>query len=362
MDRRILNYQTVLITGGAGFVGSNLSISLKKKHSSLKVVALDNLKRRGSELNIKRLKENNIEFIHGDIRNPEDLEFKCKVDLLIECSAEPSVLAGYGESPAYLINTNLLGTINCLELARKNNADVIFLSTSRVYPYDAINGIKMNEAHTRFEWSSEQVRRIPGWSKEGIDVDFTTNGSKSMYGATKLCSEVILQEYIQMYGLRAVINRCGVIAGPWQFGKVDQGVFTLWMLAHYFKRPLKYIGFGGRGKQVRDLLHIEDLFNLIELQLAEIADINGNIFNVGGGDNVNLSLLEATGLCEQITGNRIEIFSEPETRPADLAIYITDNKKVMSTFKWRPNRNAESILKDIYAWIQDNEKILYNVL
>jgi len=348
-----LKYKTMLVTGGAGFVGSNLAVSFKKKYSSLNVLSLDNLKRRGSELNIKRLKENNIEFIHGDIRNPEDLEFKCKIDLLLECSAEPSVLAGYGESPAYLINTNLVGTINCLELARKNNSDVIFLSTSRVYPYGAINCIKTNEMRTRFEWSSEQVQNIPGWSTKGIDVDFTTNGPKSMYGATKLCSEVILQEYMQMYGLKAVINRCGVIAGPWQFGKVDQGVFTLWMLAHYFKRPLKYIGFGGKGKQVRDLLHIEDVFDLIELQLEKINDISGNVFNVGGGGNVNLSLLETTRLCEQIT---------PKTRPADLAIYITDNEKVTSTCKWRPNKNAESILKDIFAWIKNNEKVLYNIL
>ena len=190
------------------------------------------------------LKDNNVEFIHGDIRNPEDLEFKCKIDILLECSAEPSVLAGYGESPAYLINTNLVGTINCLELARKNNSDVIFLSTSRVYPYDAVNSIKTIETDTRFEWAEKQGRDIQGWSNDGIGVDFLLIGPKSMYGATKLCSEIILQEYIAMYGIRGIINRCGVIAGPWQFGKVDQGVFTLWMLSHYFKRPLKYIGFG----------------------------------------------------------------------------------------------------------------------
>ena len=143
----------------------------------------------------------------------------------------------------------MVGTINCLELARKNKADVVFFSTSRVYPYDAINSIKTIETETRFEWSNNQDRDILGWSKNGIDVNFALNGPKSMYGATKLCSEIILQEYIRMYEIRCVINRCGVIAGPWQFGKVDQGVFTLWMLAHYFKKPLKYIGFGGKGSK-----------------------------------------------------------------------------------------------------------------
>ena len=128
-----------------------------------------------------------------------------------------------------------------------------------------------------------------------------------MYGATKLCSEIIMQEYIKMYGIRGLINRCGVIAGPWQFGKIDQGIFTLWMLAHYFKRPLKYIGFGGNGKQVRNVLHINDLFDIIVKQLSSINKVSGEIYNVGGGTFANLSLAETTVLCEKITGNKIQI-------------------------------------------------------
>jgi CDP-paratose 2-epimerase len=352
-----MQYETILITGGAGFVGSNLAVSFKQKHPDLNVIVLDNLKRRGSELNLKRLKEAGIQFIHGDIRNREDLELKNKIDLILECSAEPSVLAGYDESPAYIINTNLVGTINCLELARKSKADVVFLSTSRVYPYGVINSVKTIETETRFKWCEEQGKGIPGWSTKGIDVDFTLNGPKSMYGATKLCSEVLLQEYINMYGIRGVINRCGVVAGPWQFGKVDQGVFTLWMLAHYFKKPLKYIGFGGTGKQVRDLLHIEDLFDLIELQLESIDKINGEVYNVGG-NGINLSLFEATQLCESITGNKLVIKSEPTTRPADITIYITNNQKIFNTINWKPKRNAKCVLNDTYLWIKDNEKTL----
>ncbi len=154
-----MKYKSILITGGAGFVGANLAVSFKKKYPKLEIIALDNLKRRGSELNINRLKENNIRFVHGDIRNPEDLIFDTKVELLIDCSAEPSVLAGFGDNPAYIINTNLSGTINCLELARKNKADVVFLSTSRVYPYEVINNIKTIELETRFEWQDNQVLR-----------------------------------------------------------------------------------------------------------------------------------------------------------------------------------------------------------
>jgi dTDP-D-glucose 4,6-dehydratase len=121
-----MDYKTILITGGAGFVGSNLALLFKAKYPKTKLIVLDNLKRRGSELNILRLKDQGIVFVHGDIRNPEDCELNEKIDLLLECSAEPSVLAGFNESPRYVINTNLAGTVNCLELARKHKADIVF--------------------------------------------------------------------------------------------------------------------------------------------------------------------------------------------------------------------------------------------
>src|SRR5476651_361092 len=133
-----MNYKNILITGGAGFVGSNLALKLKKDCPQLNITVLDNLKRRGSELSLKRLKAADIDFVHGDIRNKEDLVFE-KVDLLIECSAEPSVLAGINSSPDYLMNTNLIGTLNCLEVARAHGAACVFLSTSRVYPISYIN-------------------------------------------------------------------------------------------------------------------------------------------------------------------------------------------------------------------------------
>lgn len=345
----------MLVTGGAGFVGSNLSIGFKAKYPHLRVISLDNLKRRGSELNIKRLKENDVEFVHGDVRNPEDLELNTKIDLLLECSAEPSVLAGYGESPAYVVNTNLAGTINCLELVRKHKANIVFLSTSRVYPYDAVNCLKTVETETRFEWAEESVNNVPGWSKKGLDINFTLNGPKSMYGATKLCSEIVLQEYIKMYGIRGVINRCGTIAGPWQFGKIDQGVFTLWMLAHCFEKPLKYIGFGGAGKQVRDLIHIDDLFSLVDKQASSFDRINGKVYNVGGGPEVNLSLCETTRLCEEITKKQIKIARDPKTREADIIIYITDNGRLYDDLSWRPKKGPREILEDIYKWICANK-------
>jgi len=343
-----MKYKTILITGGAGFIGSNLAVSFKNRYRGLEVIALDNLKRRGSEMNLARLKENGVDFIHGDIRNPEDLTLNKKIGLVIECSAEPSVLAGYGTNPKYIINTNLLGTVNCLELARVNKADVIFLSTSRVYPYEAINNIKAQEKATRFDWEN----------KKGISESFTTSGAKTLYGATKLASELLLEEYAASYGIKAVINRCGVVAGPWQFGKVDQGIFTYWLLGHYFKKELKYIGFGGKGKQVRDLLHVSDLFNLIDKQANQMDKVNGKIYNVGGGRFANLSLRELSALCAKITGNSIKIGNENNTRPGDIKIYISDNSRVAHDLGWATKKNAEEILMDTFRWIKNFEKQL----
>ena len=353
----LIPYKSILVMGGAGFVGSNLALLFKKTYPQIKVQVFDNLSRRGSELNISRLRNGGIDFLHGDIRNIEDFQKIAAFDLMIECSAEPSVLAGYGESPAYLLNTNLMGAINCFELARIKKADIVFLSTSRVYPYETINGINVTEDETRFSWSGKsKAEDLEGL--KGISEAFPLNGVRSMYGASKLSAELILQEYINMYQMKGIINRCGVVAGPWQFGKVDQGVFTLWVLAHYFKKGLSYIGYGGEGKQVRDLLHIADLFELLKIQLLHLGDHNGHIFNVGGGLECSLSLLETTKLCEEIVGDAIKIESIPENRPADLRIYITDNSKVNETFGWKPKKTPRDIIQDIYLWVKENQSAL----
>jgi CDP-paratose 2-epimerase len=343
----------VLITGGAGFVGSALSLGLAQLHPDWQITALDNLKRRGSELNLPRLKQAKIEFVHGDIRNPEDLDAGLlQPDLILECSAEPSVLAGY-TSPGYTLNTNLVGTIHCLELARKTQADLIFLSTSRVYPIAYLNQAQFTETETRFQLSAEQS--IVGLSQEGVAEEFPLDQARSLYGTTKLASELLILEYADAYPLRTLINRCGVLTGPWQMGKVDQGVFALWMARHYFQIPLKYIGYGGLGKQVRDFLHIADLLNLIDLQIQQFEQLQGQTFNVGGGRDNSLSLSETTALCQEITGHHIPIESVPENRSGDVPIFITDSRKVSAATGWHPQRNAKTTLQDIYTWICDHE-------
>ena len=350
----------ILITGGAGFVGSNLAISFKQEFPSHEIICFDNLKRRGSELNISRLLDNGIEFIHGDVRCKEDFHEIKEVDFIIDASAEPSVLAGIYSPIEQVYNNNLTGTVNCLELAKRFNAAFIFLSTSRIYPIKTLESLNFIEKETRFELSKQQS--IPGVSERGVAEEFPLNGSRSFYGTTKLASELMITEYSALAGVKAVINRCGVITGPWQMGKVDQGVVVLWMARHFWKQKLSYIGYGGFGKQTRDILHVNDLFALIKWQLENIDRINGETFNVGGGLDGTVSLLELTQFCQEITGNKIEIERVAETRPADIKFYCTDNTKVFSTTGWTPQTKPLEIMKGVYQWIKANESSLTKIL
>ncbi len=349
----------ILVTGGAGFVGSSLAISLRREMNG-EVVALDNLRRRGAELALSRLEAGGVEFRHGDIRNPEDLEAVRPFDLLIDCSAEPSVQAGYGESPVYLLHTNLVGTLNCLEAARLCGADLVFLSTSRVYPIAGLRALPLEQRAGRFELASGSSG--VGWSTDGISTEFPVGGSRSMYGASKLCSELLIEEYRSMYGLRAVINRCGVLSGPWQMGQVDQGFFVLWVARHLYGGQLDYIGFGGKGLQVRDVLHVEDLFKLLRIQIRDIEQHDGRVYNVGGGVERSISLVELTDLCRRGSLTPIAIGSRAETHPADVPYYVTNNAAVTAATGWVPETNLETLFEDVATWLRDNRNILEGIL
>ena len=350
----------IIITGGAGFVGSTLCLELKDKYPNYEIIAFDNLKRRGSELNLADFQKQGIPFIHGDIRNIEDLTALGSFDVLIEASAEPSVTAGLDSDPTYVINNNLYGSINCFNICLKNKAKLIFLSTSRVYPIDWIENANFTEHETRFSFHENQTTK--GISSKGISEELSLQGARSFYGTTKLSSEMFIQEYAEFYGLKAAITRFGVIAGPRQMGKTDQGVVTLWMAKHYWNQSLKYIGYGGTGKQVRDILHVNDLVDLVDLQIHQIEKFEGKIYNVGGGLENSVSLLEMTAICEKISGNKITIDSETATRPADLRMYITDNSLIEKEIGWKPKRSVETVFTDIYNWIKENENQLETIL
>jgi CDP-paratose 2-epimerase len=203
---------------------------------------------------------------------------------------------------------------------------------------------------------------MPGASAAGISEDFPLGGARTLYGATKLAAESLIEEYRAMFGLRAVVDRCGVIAGPWQMGKVDQGVFAHWLLSHRFGRPLTYIGYGGSGKQVRDLLHVEDLAALVEEQLLDPEHWDGEVLNVGGGRERSLSLLETTELCRELTGAEVPIDSTPEDRPGDVPIYVSDCARLFERTAWRPSRTARETLADLAGWIDGHAEELRDSL
>jgi CDP-paratose 2-epimerase len=346
----------ILISGGAGFIGSTIARSFQEK-SRNQVVVLDNLRRRGSELNLVSFKKMGIEFHHGDVREPDDLlDIPGNFDLMIDASAELSVHAGQQDSPAYVIGTNLQGTINCLEYIRKRAGMFAYLSTSRVYSISSLRSIQLVETPQRFEIAAQQT--LPGISKSGIAETFPAYQARSFYGATKLASELLIQEYVDSYGIKAIINRCGIIAGPGQFGKTDQGVISLWAANHYFGLPLNYKGFGGKGKQVRDVLHPLDLVALLSRQIEKPGHWNGEQFNIGGGRLISASLQELTSLCRDIVGSSVAIGSTENTERVDVPLYLTDYSKAQRWFDWRPQRGIETIVPEIAGWIRSNEGAL----
>lgn len=351
----------ILITGGCGFVGSNLAILFKDYFTSSDIYCLDNLSRRGSELNLTKILKKGIQFVHGDVRNRNDFDRIPKVDLVIDAAAEPSVLAGTvpGELEN-LIDTNLNGTINTLYFAKKHQAQFIFLSTSRVYPYDSLLNVKLEVGSNRFNFADNQT--ITGVSKKGIQESYPLEGIRSLYGATKLSSEYIIKEFAHNFDIPTVINRCGVLSGPFQMGKIDQGVIVLWMARHFWKKNLSYIGFGGLGQQARDVLHVKDLFNAIIWQLKNISVVHNQLYNLGGGLENTVSLAELTRLCEEITGNKISISSDENNRPGDIPVFITDNSKFETLSGWKPAYSVKQLLTEVHEWINNDQDFLKAIL
>lgn len=352
----------ILITGIAGFVGSRLATFLKQHVAQVQIIGIDNLSRRGSETNLPLLKELGCQFIHGDIRVKDDVQDLPDVDWIVDCAANPSVLAGINGGTSQLVQHNLAGTLNLLEKCRTSKAGFILLSTSRVYAIDDLNALPLKEGNTRFELSLE--RPLPhGFTPNGVTEKFPTSAPVSIYGATKLASEVMALEYALTFDFPIWINRCGVIAGPGQFGKIDQGIFSFWIYNWMLGKPLGFIGYGGEGKQVRDLMHPEDLGHLLLKQLAHGHNKGEkpHILNLGGGNNGSFSLRELNDYCKDRFKTEKVIGSAKETRPFDLPYYVTDTSLASTAWGWKATKSKFAILDEIADWATENkERILTN--
>jgi len=354
--------RNLLVTGGCGFVGYRLAVFLKDRGYS--VVVMDNLVRRGSEMNLPRLRDHGIDFVHGDVRNMEDFAHLPKdIEVICDTSAQPSVVTGYC-NPRFDVANNALGVINILEYAREHKCSVIFWSSNRVYSADKINSFPLREDSTRWHWDSEAFhlqsanRPVAGFDPDfGFSEEFSIDGGqRSIYGLSKAMADLACQEYATAFGVRTVINRFGVIAGEGQFGKSDQGWVSWWALAFHFGWPLKYIGWGG--KQVRDILFVDDVCRLVELELEHLDSIVGQVFNVGGGMARSLSLVEATALLREKYGREVPISVDSQPRKADQIIYVTDNRKVQRLLGWCPEILVDEGYERIIRWIKENEAAL----
>ena len=331
----------ILITGGCGFVGTNLALFLHSK--GLKINCLDNLSRKGSIYNLKLLKERKIKNFKIDISNYKKFQKLPRYDFIIDCCAEAAVEVSKKDIDR-VINTNFLGTLNILKKVKKDKSRIIFLSSSRVYPIKDINSL-INKKKIK--------------SKIRINKTFNEKdnvlGAKTLYGFSKLSSEMLIEEFSYAFDLKFIINRCGVISGPLQFGKQDQGFVSLWIWKHLNKKKMNYIGYGGLGNQVRDVLHIDDLCDLIFLQIKKFDKINNKMFTVGGSKQSFISLKELTKICEQITNNKIKFSKIPKTSIYDIPYFITSNNHVTKIYKWKPKKNILKVVTDTFLWLKKNK-------
>jgi CDP-paratose 2-epimerase len=341
----------ILLSGACGFVGSTLARALVG--SGHQVSGFDNFIRPGSEANRLELKKLGVKFFHADLRSTSDFESLPACDFVIDAAANPSVLAGVDgrTSSRQLVEHNLAGTVNLLEYCKQHHAGFILLSTSRVYSIAPLAALPVVAERGAFRPDLRTPLPL-GLTTHGLDETFSTLAPVSLYGATKLASEAMALEYGENFSFPVFINRCGVLAGAGQFGRPDQGIFAFWINSWLRHHPLKYIGFGGHGHQVRDCLHPLDLMPLFEKQLAAPALAPADrIVNVSGGATSAMSLLQLSEWCANKFGpHTVAVDSTP--RPFDLPWIVLDSAKASRLWSWQPQTPLAAILDEIAAHAQ----------
>lgn len=347
----------LLITGISGFVGSRLATALRERTEGLEIVGIDNLLRQGSESNRSALAAQGLLFLHGDLRSRSDLDAIPACEWVIDAAANPSVLAGVdGKSSSRQVTEhNLFGTVNMLEYCRERGAGLILLSSSRVYSVRDLAGLPMREEANAFKL--DPAGPLPhGVTPEGITEEFSLRAPISLYGATKLASEIMALEYGKTFGFPVWINRCGVLAGAGQFGTAEQGIFSYWLHAHAARLSLRYIGFGGRGLQVRDAFHPDDLAALIALQFKR-TPTEDPVFHAGGGISNAMSLAQLTTWCDNRFGP-YQPQRDTRPRPFDIPWMVMDTARTRAEFGWKPTRSLSSILDEIGKHVEANPEWL----
>ncbi|MDB6127259.1 MAG: NAD-dependent epimerase/dehydratase [Verrucomicrobia bacterium] len=340
----------ILISGVCGFVGSTLARAILQSGKGHQVFGFDNFIRPGSETNRAELRALGVKIFHGDLRAASDLEALPACDWVIDAAANPSVLAGVDgkTSTRQLVEHNLGGTVNLLEFCKQHRAGFVLLSTSRVYSIAPLAALEVTAVDGAFSPKPDS-KLPPGLTANGLDESFATLAPISLYGATKLASEAMALEYGETFNLPVFINRCGVLAGAGQFGRPDQGIFAYWLNTHLARRPLKYIGFGGHGYQVRDCLHPRDLLPVLEQQFAAPKLTAGDrIANFSGGAGSAMSLKQLNEWCDEHFGQHA-VTSDSTPRPFDIPWIVLDHAKATRLWNWKPHTSTALILDEIAA-------------
>lgn len=347
----------ILITGICGFVGSTLAKAFREDSATYEIVGVDNFSRPGSWVNKEPLQKLGAQVIYGDIRHPSDVDALPKADWVIDAAANPSILAGVDgkTSSAQLVQHNLYGTVNLLEYCKRHQAGFTLLSTSRVYSIPGLSKLQVEVVDGAFRPWSDQV--FPeGISVNGVSEAYSTQPPVSLYGSTKVASEHLALEYGETFGFPVWINRCGVMAGAGQFGHPGQGIFAFWIHSFREQRPLQYIGFGGKGYQVRDCLHPRDLLPLLRKQFQEAQQTKKpRLLNVSGGVENSLSLYQLSTWCCKYFGYN-EVVQTDMERPFDIPWMVLDATAVSNIWHWQPTTAIHTILQEIadFAECQEN--------
>lgn len=324
MSKRIKN---IAILGGSGFVGTNVAIEcLKRGYDPL---VIDTLIREGSEENSFKLEALGIKVLRNDIRNVHDLSLDAikEADAIIHLAGNVGIRVSI-DNPYYDFTQNTMSTLNVLELARLFRIPVIFASTNKVYS-DAVNEVPLIEGKTRYGYKDIK----------GIDESFRTDGAHhTPYGMSKLAADLYCQEYFTTFGVQTVVNRMSCIYGLHQNGAEDQGWVDHFVRQNMFDAG--NVNIYGDGKQVRDVLFGEDVAKLYLDELENIDKCAGQAFNIGGGPQNTLSLLECMRLIEEQTDKHFDV-TYHDWRPADQKCYISNIDKITGLIGWRPTVTPE---------------------
>ncbi|HYC70212.1 MAG TPA: NAD-dependent epimerase/dehydratase family protein [Opitutaceae bacterium] len=344
----------ILISGICGFVGSTVARALQAtgRHE---IAGFDNYIRPGSETNREPLQRLGIAVQTAELRDAAAMAALPPADFVIDAAANPSVLAGVDgrTSSRELVEHNLYGTVNLLEYCKERKAGFILLSTSRVYAIEPLAKLAVTPVEGGFI-PTPGAALPAGLGAAGLSESFPTQAPVSLYGATKLASEALALEYGETFGLPVFVNRCGVLAGAGQFGRADQGIFAYWINSWLRRRPLKYLGFGGHGHQVRDCLHPRDLVPLLEAQFAAPRIPAGDrVVNVSGGAGSAMSLRQLSDWCARRFGPH-PVAPDGSPRPFDIPWIVLDHAKATRVWDWRPATPASEILEEIARHAEQN--------